>query len=76
MRTLTATLLVTFGWASPVLAASGTVMKGMSILIILFLGFVALVIVFQLVPGLVLFISMLKGLFVTAKKAPVAHEKK
>jgi hypothetical protein len=37
--------------------------KGSSILIILFLGFAALIIVFQFIPGLVLFATLLKSLF-------------
>lgn len=35
----------------------------------LFLGFLALILVFQMVPGLILFYSMLKGLF-----SPAAEE--
>lgn len=35
----------------------------MNILTILFLGFCALIVVFQLVPSVILFIGMMKGLF-------------
>ncbi len=43
----------------------------------LFIGFGALIIVFQLVPATVLFGSMLKGLFTaTAKKAALASSEK
>lgn len=43
----------------------------------LFIGFGALIIVFQLVPATVLFGSMLKGLFTaTAKKAALAAAEK
>jgi hypothetical protein len=46
---------------------------GNSFLLILFLGFVALIIVFQFIPGLVLFFGMLRGLFSAgAKKATPA----
>jgi len=77
MKTMMATLLATIGWVTPALAATGAVVKGTSILIILFLGFVALIVVFQFIPGLVLFLSMLKGVFTTSpKKVSVTEEKK
>ncbi len=62
MRTLVGTILINLCWTAPALAADGIV-KGTSILLILFLGFAALIIVFQFIPGLVLFYSMIKGLF-------------
>jgi hypothetical protein len=77
MRTLITTILVTLGWVAPALAAEGGATKGSSLLLILFLGFAALIIVFQFIPGLVLFFSMLKGIFTAApKKATVTHDKK
>ncbi|HTY20544.1 MAG TPA: hypothetical protein VMC44_02795 [Geobacteraceae bacterium] len=77
MRTLITTILVTFGWIATALAAGGTVAKGSSLLLILFLGFFALIVVFQFIPGLVLFFSMLKGLFSAApKKATATHDKR
>ncbi|HTY21010.1 MAG TPA: hypothetical protein VMC44_05190 [Geobacteraceae bacterium] len=78
MKTLITTILVTLGWVVPALAASGEgVAKGSSMLLILFLGFFALIVVFQFIPGLVLFFSMLRGMFTAApKNAHVTHEKK
>jgi hypothetical protein len=77
LRTLIMTILVTLGWVAPALAAEGGAAKGSSLLLILFLGFAALIIVFQFIPGLVLFFSMLKGIFTAApKKADVTHDKK
>jgi hypothetical protein len=77
MRTLIRTILVTLVCVAPALAADGSVAKGSSLLLILFLGFAALIVVFQFIPGLVLFFSMLKGIFTAApKKASVTHEKK
>ncbi|HXV22359.1 MAG TPA: hypothetical protein VD811_15355 [Desulfuromonadales bacterium] len=38
----------------------------------LFLGFLALILVFQMVPGLILFFSMLKGLFAPLSGKPSA----
>jgi hypothetical protein len=68
MKTMFTTILALFGWVLPALAATGNVEKSSSILLILFLGFFALIIVFQFVPGLILFFSMLKGIFTTASK--------
>ncbi|MDP2268480.1 MAG: hypothetical protein Q8K46_04850 [Deltaproteobacteria bacterium] len=55
--------------ATTVLAASGQETMEISLLMILLLGFGALIVVCQLIPSLVLFYSMLKGPFdSTAKK--------
>jgi hypothetical protein len=77
MRTLMKTIIVTLATVTPALAASGSEVNGTSILLILFLGFAALIIVFQFIPGLVLFVSMLKGLFTQSqKKAAVTVSRK
>lgn len=54
--------------ATPALASSGQETMGISLLVLLFLGFGALIVVCQLIPSLVLFCSMLKGLFDSAEK--------
>ncbi|MFH1911763.1 MAG: hypothetical protein ABIK91_07070 [Pseudomonadota bacterium] len=54
--------------ATPALASSGQETMGTSLLVLLFLGFGALIVICQLIPGLVLFCSMLKGLFGSAEK--------
>lgn len=56
------TSLMLLAFSSPALAAveDGA---GMSLLVKLFLGFFGLIVATQLVPGLVLLTSMLKGLF-------------
>jgi len=66
------TLIVTLALVAPALAANdANTAKVSSILLILFLGFGALIVVFQFIPGMVLFFSMLKGLFIAEpKKAP------
>jgi hypothetical protein len=68
MKTLIRTLLIVLATVAPAFAAGGTEGKGTSFLLVLFLGFAALIIVFQFIPGLVLFASMLKGLFTSAPK--------
>ncbi len=56
---LTAMMLTT----TPALASSDMETGGISLLVLLFLGFGALIVACQLVPSLMLFCSMLKGLF-------------
>lgn len=59
---------------APALAAGKTTdPEGVSILVILFLGLVALVILLQLVPAMVMLGSMLKGAFM---KTPAQTGKK
>jgi hypothetical protein len=65
MRTVIVIILAS---ATTAHAADGSVVKGSAFLIILFLGFAALIIVFQFIPGLVLFATMLKSLFSRAPK--------
>ncbi len=80
MKAILTTLAVALAYATPALAATTNGAKGTSLLLILFLGFGALIVVFQFIPGLVLFASMLKGLFTAAPKkasagGPVGHRK-
>jgi hypothetical protein len=49
--------------ATPALASSDVETAGPSLLVFLFLGFGALIVACQVVPSLMLFCSMLKGLF-------------
>jgi hypothetical protein len=46
----------------------------MSILTILFLGFMSLIVVFQLVPAVILFTGMVKGLFSARSKKIIAKK--
>ena len=66
MKLKTAILTAIMLTATPVLASSDMETGGTSLLVLLFLGFGALIIACQLVPSLMLFCSMLKGLFSTA----------
>lgn len=63
---------------STVVHAAGGAGSEMGLGTFLFLGFLALILVFQMVPGLILFFSMLKGLFAPVagkESAPVAGGK-
>jgi hypothetical protein len=73
MGTMLRILAVTMAIITPALAANGNEVKGSSILLVLFLGFGALIVVFQFIPGMVLFFSMLKGLFTAAPKKASAE---
>ena len=68
MGTFMRTVIVILASVTTALAANGSEMKGSTFLLIFFLGFAALIIVFQFIPGLVLFVTMLKGLFTRAPK--------
>lgn len=62
------TLVILSGFSSAAYAADAGGGGG-SFLLTLFVGFFALIIVFQLVPALVLFFGLLKGLFLRDHKA-------
>jgi hypothetical protein len=72
MRTLIRTLTITLAWVVPALGATSSEAEGSGLLLILFLGFGALIVVFQFVPGLVLFATMVKELFTPAPKKAAA----
>lgn len=63
MKTATKTMTLILATAAPALAASGAESEGNGFLVTLFLAFGALILVCQLIPGVLLFASMLKGIF-------------
>jgi hypothetical protein len=69
MKTIARDTLLMLFVSSPALAAGGTETEGSGFLVILFWGFGALIIVSQLLPGLMLFGSMIKELFCKPMKA-------
>ena len=75
-RTMT-TLGALMAMATPAMAGGGMETEGMSWATILLIGFGALVVVGQLIPGIVLFRGMVKGLFGhdTKKTEPVTDHK-
>lgn len=62
MKLITAAVAAVMIKTTPALASSGHEVSGTGLLTLLFLGFVSVVILCQLIPGLVLFYSMLKEL--------------
>jgi len=66
-------LLITASYA---LASGGAEGEGLGFMAILFIAFGVLIVMFQFVPGLMLFGAMLKGIFSPSdKKAPVTNSK-
>ncbi len=63
IRNCIATLFLSVTVVSTAVAAGATAEKGGSLLLTMFIGFFALIVVFQLVPACLLFAGILKGLF-------------
>ena len=74
MKTTVQSIIIALAALSPAYAGSDPVAEGNSLLITLFLAFGALIIAFQLVPGLILLYSMLKGMLTSAEKKPAMAE--
>jgi len=68
MGTVMRTLTVMLALATPALAGDGGAANGSSLLVIIFLGFGALIVVFQFIPALILFYAGLRGLFAPQSK--------
>jgi hypothetical protein len=68
MKTFFKTLIASLAWAMPALAASQADEEGGSVMLVLFLGFGALILVFQLFPGLALFAVMFKEILTGTRR--------
>ena len=68
MRTVIRTLIALVASTMPALAAGQLREEGGSIMLVLFFGFGALILVSQLFPGLSLFTIMLKEIFTGSRK--------
>ncbi|MDR3578408.1 MAG: hypothetical protein P4L44_00420 [Oryzomonas sp.] len=69
MRTLSTTLLSLLITAGVALAAGGgTEGEGMSMLATLFIAFGVLIVMFQFIPGIILLVGMLRGIFSASEK--------
>lgn len=71
MKTMKVLISMAVGSASVAYAAAGTQGEGTGILAYFFVGFFALIIVTQLVPAMILFFGMVKGLFSSSEKTSV-----
>ncbi len=68
MKAIYTVLLTMAMTATNALATSGGEPVELSFMTVLFMGFGAMIIVFQLGPGVILFAGMLKGIFSPAEK--------
>ncbi len=68
MKAMIKSLLAVLLAVVPALASGGKESGEVSFLVVLFFAFGALVLVFQMVPGLVLFATMIKELFTRVPK--------
>jgi hypothetical protein len=71
MKTLQVLISMVAGSASAAYAATGMNGEGAGILTYFFIGFFALIIVSQLVPAMILFFGMVKGLLSRPEKTSV-----
>lgn len=69
MKSAPATLFAVLAAFAPVCAATSADDGGGSLLLTLFVGFFALIVVFQLVPACLLFVGMVKGLLTRERDA-------
>jgi hypothetical protein len=71
MKTLSTIVLSLLVTASIALASGSTEVEGLGLMAALFIAFGVLIVLNQLIPGLILFGAMLKGIFSpTDKKVP------
>ena len=71
MKTMKMLVSMVAGSTSAAYAATATQGEGAGILAYFFVGFFALIIVTQLVPAMILFFGMVKGLFSSSEKTSV-----
>ncbi|HEY3309591.1 MAG TPA: hypothetical protein VGJ93_14145 [Desulfuromonadaceae bacterium] len=69
MKPLLASILALLITVTQALASSGSGDgQGLSHMTIFFISFGILIVLFQFIPGIMLFVGMLKGLFISAEK--------
>ena len=73
MKRTLSTLILIAASASSAFAANANEGSGFGLVTLAFLGFFALIIATQLLPGLTLFISGAKGIFGKEKKEAAGH---
>ena len=69
MKTMQMLISMVAGSASAAYAAVGSHNEGAGVLTYFFIGFFALIIISQLVPAMILFFSMVKGVFTRPEKS-------
>lgn len=74
MKTLRTLVTVLISSATTAFAATGAQSQEYGILVYFFIGFFALIIVSQLVPALILFIGMVRGVFSSSEEVSVKKD--
>ena len=72
-NTLRNTLIALITFSTPAFAAASSSASGGGLLLSLFIGFFALIIVCQLVPATIMLIGALRGLFGRDRKEVTSH---
>jgi len=72
-NTLRNTLIALITLSSSAFASGSSSASGGSLLLSLFIGFFALIVVFQLVPATIMLVGILKGLFGRDSKEMTSH---
>ena len=72
MKAIIKAIAITLLASSSAFAAAGSASEDAGLLVYLFAGFFAVIIITQLVPAAILLFGMLKGLFSTETKSSVA----
>ena len=71
MKALLASILALLITVTQALASSGTGDgQGLSHMAVFFISFGILIVLFQFIPGIMLFVGMIKGLFLSGEKNP------
>jgi hypothetical protein len=77
MRVLNSTIIALLLTATQALAyGEGSTGEGLSFMMILFMGFGAVILVFQIFPALILFCGMVKGIVSATKREKATVTKK
>lgn len=74
-RVMVSLMMLSFGLASNSFAAMSATTTGAGFLVWLFVGFIALFVVSQLIPGVILTVGLIKDLF-SKKKSSLHHDHK
>lgn len=72
MKTATSTIIALLVTTSRAMAASGADSEGLSLFATFFMAFGVMIVLFQLIPGIMLLVGMLKGIFASSGKTSEA----
>lgn len=72
MKTAASTMIALLVTATRAMAAASGSDEGLSLFATFFMGFGVMIVLFQLVPGIMLLVGMLKGIFASSGKTSEA----